>query len=99
LVKIFGAKISLSELKELQEIYKSDWPLHVITHNTFKNFIHRFEKFPEWKNKVIFWSLNGDWKKHGTFVMVNSQTNIATNWLQQKHDVHKHSRPFQTFGV
>lgn len=64
-------KISVTELKELQQIYRVQWPLHIFTYNTIKNFTWRLEKFPEWENRVKFWSLNGAWKKNGTFVMTN----------------------------
>lgn len=79
-------QITIPELKELQEIYKVDWPLHIITHNTIKSFVHRFEKSPEWKAFVTFWSLNGDWKKNGTFVMVNKQMIFFNTLESAPHD-------------
>lgn len=62
-------KILISELKELKEMYRVKWPLHIMTYNNFKNLIERFEKHPKWKSKAVFWSLNGEWGKHGTFIM------------------------------
>lgn len=64
-------KIPTDELLELQELYKVDWPLHILTYNTFKIFINRHKKIPKWSEKIQFWSLNGDWRTNGTFVMVN----------------------------
>jgi hypothetical protein len=65
-------KISGAELSELKEYCKVDWPLHIITYNTIKNFINRFDKFPEWKEIVSFWSLNGGWRSHASFVIINT---------------------------
>lgn len=64
-------EISKEELLELKELYKVDWPLHVVSYFTIKNFIDRFEKFPAWSKNVKFFSLKGDWRKHATFIMAN----------------------------
>jgi hypothetical protein len=77
-------KITSSELKELKERFKIDWPLHVITYNTLENFIERFAKFPEWEEKVTFWSLNGD-QSFASFVMINAHTDsIFFNTLESE---------------
>lgn len=62
-------EISPNDLRQLKELYKIEWPLHIATHNLLKNFASRFEKDPKWKEKVSFWSLDGNWRDHGSFVM------------------------------
>lgn len=62
-------KISASALRELKELYKVKWPLHIGTYNLIRNFAERIEKDPKWEEKAEFWSLNGNWRQHGSFVM------------------------------
>lgn len=35
------------------------------------HFIDRFEKKPEWEDKVKFWTLSDEWKQGGSFALVN----------------------------
>lgn len=65
-------KIPVEDLPTLRDLYKAEHPLHVSTFSTIQLFIERFEKHPEWVEKVCFLSLNDDWRKTGTFVMTNS---------------------------
>jgi hypothetical protein len=82
-VEMSLVKLSNGDLFRLKNFYKVDWPLHIITFNTIKKFIERSEKFPEWKQKVSFWCFEGDWRRHGSFVMVNKDTNqIFFNTLE-----------------
>lgn len=62
-------EISSNELRQLKELYKVEWPLHIATYNLLKNFADRFERDPKWKGNVSFWSLDGNWHEHGSFVM------------------------------
>lgn len=62
-------EISSNDLRQLKELYKVEWPLHIMTYNLLKNFAGRFEKDRKLREKVNFWSLDGNWRDHGTFVM------------------------------
>lgn len=76
-------KISKQNLLILKRIYKIDWPLHVVSYCAIDHFINRFEKQPEWEDKVKVWSLNEDWRENGTFAMVNdNDQNILFNTLE-----------------
>lgn len=63
--------IPVDQLNELKGLYKIDWPLHISTCSTIQLFIDRFEKHLEWVEKVSFFSIDDDWKRFGTFVMIN----------------------------
>lgn len=65
-------KLSSSDLSQIKYLYKIDWPRHIVTYNTLSNIHDRIIKNPELNEKVDFWSLSGDCRKHGTFVMIKS---------------------------
>ncbi|KAG4068589.1 hypothetical protein HA402_004930 [Bradysia odoriphaga] len=64
--------IGTEDLVYLKRLYDVDKPFHVVTTVAIGHFIQRFETKPEWTNIVKFWTLNDEWKKTGTFVMINS---------------------------
>lgn len=74
-------KISSKDLSDLRGLYKINWPLHAVTQSMIKVFIDRFKDQPEWKEKATFWSLNGEWAKDGTFIMVNG-LHVFVNTLE-----------------
>lgn len=61
--------ISATSLSELKELYRVDWPLHVGSYNLLKVYAKRFTENPKWEEKVKFWTLNDNWRQHGSFVM------------------------------
>lgn len=76
-------KITKLQLVELRDLYRAEWPLHVATFSAIVHFMERFEKHPEWEEKVKFWTLNDEWKQSGTFAMVNENDNhILFNTLE-----------------
>jgi hypothetical protein len=76
-------RIARSSLETLKNLYRVDWPVHVVSYTAIDHFIHRFNQQPEWEEKVKFWTLGDDWKRHGTFVMENvSDGHILINTTQ-----------------
>lgn len=76
-------KIAKEDLPQLRDIFKADWPLQVVSYALIEHFIDRFEKKPEWEEKVKFLSLGDSWKKTGTFAVVNeNDLNITFNTLE-----------------
>lgn len=64
-------KIPIERLPELRDSYKVDYPLHISTISTIQLFIDRFAKYPQWIDRVSFWSLNDDWHTCGAFIMTH----------------------------
>lgn len=74
-------KIPIDRLDHLRDIYKIAYPSHIVTCSTIQLFIDRFKKHPEWIERVSFLSLNDDWIKNGTFVMI-CDSRIFCNTLE-----------------
>lgn len=70
-----------TDLPELKESYKVNWPLHITTTSTIQLFIDRLANYPEWKTKAQFLSYGKDWKSTGTFIMIN-ENRIFFNTLE-----------------
>lgn len=62
-------KLTIDEIKFLQNLYKVNWPKFVPTFGLLGHFIERFEKHPEWQEKVHFLTVNADSLESGTFLM------------------------------
>lgn len=76
-------KIDKPDLHHLKSLYQRDWPLHASSYAIVDHFIDRFDKQPEWEEKVKFWTLNDSWKATGTFAMVNdNDQHIFFNTLE-----------------
>lgn len=58
---------------ELRDLYVANWPVNLVAYHTVDNFIQWHRKDPGIKN-LTFYSLNGDWRKDGTYVIVVSET-------------------------
>ncbi|XP_055597620.1 uncharacterized protein LOC129747426 [Uranotaenia lowii] len=55
---------------ELRDIFKRDWPEHLVAYHTIDNFIDWHRRDPQIKN-LTFYSLNGEWQKDGTYLIVD----------------------------
>ncbi|XP_055598405.1 uncharacterized protein LOC129747982 [Uranotaenia lowii] len=55
---------------ELRDIFKRDWPAHLVAYHTIENFIDWHRRDPTIKNLTCY-SLNGEWRKDGTYLMVD----------------------------
>lgn len=64
-------EIPCSEWTTLRDMYLRDWPTHMVGYNTVDNYI-RWNKIQSDINKLHFYSLNGDWQRDGTFIVVVS---------------------------
>lgn len=56
----------------LRDLFKVQWPLHAYAFTTLHIFIDRINKFPDSRDVIKVYSLNGDWKQNGTFIIVVS---------------------------
>lgn len=75
--------IDINDLPNLRKLYEIVKPLHAVTTVAIGHFMERFRMKPEWTKIVTFWSLNGNWKETGTFVMINAyDDHILFNTLE-----------------
>lgn len=75
-------KLTINEIKFLKDLYKVDWPKFVPTFGLLAQFIERFEKHPEWQDKVHFSTVNNDSLKCGTFLMTYCKHIVCFNSLE-----------------
>ncbi|KFB49109.1 AGAP008627-PA-like protein [Anopheles sinensis] len=59
-----------AEWVELRDLYLVDWPEHHVAYTTIDNYIRWYAKDCEIKNLAIY-SLNGTWRKDGTYLVVD----------------------------
>ena len=53
----------------LRDLYESNWPENLVGFSTIDNYIRWYQKDPEIKNLSIY-SLNGNWRVDGIFLVV-----------------------------
>lgn len=58
-------------LIKLRNMFKENWPKHITAYYLIENYMEWLEKVNNIKNLKIY-SLNGEWRKDGTFVIVVS---------------------------
>lgn len=75
-------KIPVESLPILKDIYKIDYPLHVVTQSTIQVFIDRIKKTPNWDNQMQFLSFENVWKTNGAFIMVQ-ENRVFFNTLEE----------------
>jgi len=66
-------KILASDLHIYRRLYQLNWPKYLVTCGLLDHFIDRFQKFPEWEDKVQFLKLEGSQINDATFVFINGQ--------------------------
>lgn len=75
-------ELKIEDLKILKHKFNDDYPLHISTISTLETFIERFQKYPEWAQKVKFFSLQDDWNICGSFIMVIGGKRVYFNTLE-----------------
>lgn len=65
-------EISTSKWSILRDMYLRDWPLHMLGYYTINNYVQWSKYNLDFKQLHIY-SLNGDWQRDGTFVVVVSE--------------------------
>lgn len=58
-------------LIKFRNMFKTNWPSHIIAYYLIENYMEWLEKVNNIKNLKVY-SLNGEWRKDGTFVIVVS---------------------------
>lgn len=58
-------------LIKLRNMYKVNWPKNITAYYLIENYMEWLEKVNNMKNLHIY-SLNGEWRKDGTFVIIVS---------------------------
>lgn len=65
-------KLIPQQLHILRDVYSQNLMTNISTQQLLTHFIERFEKYPQWVEKVHFFSpKNSNLTKDGTFVLVN----------------------------
>lgn len=64
-------KIIKSDLKIYRRLYQAEWPKYLVSFGLLDHFIDRFNKLPEWEEKVQFLKTKESDINDGTFVFIN----------------------------
>lgn len=62
-------KIQFQDLTTLRDLFKIEWPKHIISYATIQTVIKKCEKNPKYFEDIKIWSLNNDWNSDGTFII------------------------------
>ncbi|XP_055685165.1 uncharacterized protein LOC129791163 isoform X2 [Lutzomyia longipalpis] len=60
--------IARKALPILRDLYKVDWPKHLINYQTINNFVNWYNQTSS-IDEVFIWSLNDTWRDNGTFII------------------------------
>jgi len=75
--------VSRKTIPALMELYKAaSYPKHVATYSAFKNYLIQAERFPEMKENLELFSLNGEWEKDGLFLLKNGASSYYFDTLE-----------------
>lgn len=67
-------ELSLDNLGKLVEIYRKDWPKHIVILSTLNTFSKQFKLFPELKKRMKLFALSEDWEINGGIYATVSAT-------------------------
>jgi hypothetical protein len=82
----FPCEVSLENLETLGELFKVNWPKHVVIYSSIQLFVRRFKLFPELKEKVKIIALTPTFKTDGKFFITVRQKSVIESLLQvQNH--------------
>ncbi|EDW64937.1 uncharacterized protein [Drosophila virilis] len=73
----------LAELRELQELHLADWPKHCVAYFWLDNYLRWLETDPLTKY-LTFYTLDGDWRRDGLFILVHRYQLFFSNLSRQK---------------
>lgn len=69
MANIYPRETYFENLDSLSEIFKLNWPKHVVMFSVLKTFHKRMENFPELREKVKIYALSENWKTDGSFIL------------------------------
>ncbi|EDW03369.1 uncharacterized protein LOC6562000 [Drosophila grimshawi] len=72
-----------ADLKALRELYEQEWPKHCVGHFWLDNYVHWLAKEPQLKH-LKFYTLNGDWRRDGLFILVHRYQLFFSNLSRQR---------------
>lgn len=64
-------EVAQYSLIKFRNMFKANWPMHITAYYLIENYMEWLEKVNNIKNLKIY-SLNGEWRKDGTFVIIVS---------------------------
>jgi len=65
-------KVPTQTIPAFINFYKAaSYPKHANTYSAFKSYLIQAERFPEMKENLELFSLNGEWEKDGLFLLKN----------------------------
>ncbi|XP_062141823.1 uncharacterized protein LOC133849744 [Drosophila sulfurigaster albostrigata] len=73
----------VAELMKLQALYLKEWPKHCVGYFWLDNYLRWLAKDPALKN-LKFYTLNGDWRTDGLFILVHRYQLFFCNLSRQK---------------
>lgn len=68
--------LAAEDLSSVRDLFKVDWPKHIISYSTIETLIKKFEKNPSLQDEIKIFCLNGDWARDGTFIL-----HFQVRWL------------------
>ncbi|XP_055712100.1 uncharacterized protein LOC129807087 [Phlebotomus papatasi] len=72
------------DLPILRDMYKINWPRHILNYHTINNFVLWLDKYPSIEGLSI-WSLNGTWRQNGT-VIIKSYWDVHCATLEETQE-------------
>jgi hypothetical protein len=76
-------EIPTKNWRELRDLFALNWPKNHIAWHTINNYLNWFRYEPAIKNLKIY-SLNGNWRNDGTFVVIVSRKKIILFFINVK---------------
>jgi hypothetical protein len=70
-------------LIKFRNMFKANWPSHITAYYLIENYMEWLEKVNNIKNLKIY-SLNGEWRKDGTFVIIVSRFHCCLVEVEMK---------------
>ncbi|TDG40432.1 hypothetical protein AWZ03_013148 [Drosophila navojoa] len=74
---------NLAELTALKELHLKDWPKHCVGFYWLDNYLRWLQKNPNTKY-LTFYTLNGNWRRDGLFILVHRYQLFFSNLSRQK---------------
>lgn len=71
-------RIPANVWEQLRDLFRQDWPRHEIAYNNVQNYIRWIERDPQISATLLVYSLNGNWRQTGTYIIIVSFARAPT---------------------
>jgi hypothetical protein len=63
----FPREVPIEKLEALGDLFKVNWPKHIVVYSSIQSFVRRFKLFPELKEKLKIFALSPSYETKGDF--------------------------------